>query len=69
MKIRRGEDVSIEAGADIPPAPPQETVLPVNIPYGFAKKFGVALLGEENGRLLVAVREGGDPRALIEVRR
>jgi general secretion pathway protein E len=48
---------------------PAEAPLPVNIPYGFAKKFGVALLGEENGRLLVAVRQGGDPRALIEVRR
>jgi general secretion pathway protein E len=46
-----------------------ETALPVNIPYAFAKRFGVALLGEENGRLLVAMREGGDPRALIEVRR
>ncbi len=46
-----------------------EASLPVNIPYGFAKRFGVALLGEEQGRLLVAMREGGDPRALIEVRR
>jgi general secretion pathway protein E len=46
-----------------------EAALPVNIPYAFAKRFGVALLGEENGRLLVAMREGGDPRALIEVRR
>jgi general secretion pathway protein E len=46
-----------------------EPSLLVNIPYGFAKRFGVALLGEEEGRLLVAVREGGDPRALIEVRR
>ena len=48
---------------------PAETTLPVNIPYGFAKRFGVALLGEEDGRLVVAMREGGDPRALIEVRR
>jgi general secretion pathway protein E len=49
--------------------PAAEAPLPVNIPYGFAKRFGVALLGEENGRLLVAMREGADPRALIEVRR
>ena len=48
---------------------PGELSLPVNVPYGFAKRFGVALVGEEGGRLLVAVREGGDPRALIEVRR
>jgi general secretion pathway protein E len=46
-----------------------ETSLPINIPYGFAKRFGVALLGEGDGRLLVAMREGADPRALIEVRR
>jgi general secretion pathway protein E len=54
------------ADADLPAA---ETPVPVNIPYGFAKRFGVALLGEEEGRLQVAVRDGGDPRALIEVRR
>jgi general secretion pathway protein E len=49
--------------------PAAETPPPVNIPYPFAKRFGVALLGEEDGRLKVAMREGGDPRALIEVRR
>jgi general secretion pathway protein E len=43
--------------------------LPANIPYLFAKRFGVALLGEEDGTLRVAMREGGDARALIEVRR
>lgn len=46
-----------------------ETALPVNIPYGFAKRFGVALTGEQEGRLRVALREGADPKALIEVRR
>ena len=51
---------------DLPAAEPAPLV---NIPYGFAKRFGVALLGEEDGRLQVAVRDGGDPRALIEVRR
>jgi hypothetical protein len=30
--------------------PAAELPLPVNIPYGFAKRFGVALLGEEDGR-------------------
>ena len=39
------------------------------IPYGFARKFGVVLLGGENERLKVAMREGGDPRVLLEVRR
>jgi general secretion pathway protein E len=41
-----------------------------NLPYGFARRFGVALIGqEENGAVPVALREGGDPHALIEVRR
>jgi general secretion pathway protein E len=48
---------------------PQEGVRPANFAYGFAKRFGVALLDEEDGRPTVALREGGDPRALIEVRR
>ncbi|MDQ3140526.1 MAG: Flp pilus assembly complex ATPase component TadA [Pseudomonadota bacterium] len=70
MKISRGEDVAVldpveaetvELSAD--------AALPVNIPYAFAKRFGVALTGEQDGRLLIALREGADPRALIEVRR
>ncbi|QNE30730.1 type II secretion system protein GspE [Sphingomonas sp. NBWT7] len=36
----------------------------VALPYAFARKFGVTLNGEA-----VALREGADPRALIEVRR
>lgn len=43
--------------------------LPLAIPYGFARKFGVVLLGNENDRLAVALREGADPRVLLEVRR
>jgi general secretion pathway protein E len=77
MKIGRGieqEAAAVQANEllllsvpEAPPVPP--TPLPVNIPYAFAKKFGLALLGEEDGRPLVAMREGGEPRALIEVRR
>jgi general secretion pathway protein E len=66
MRIARGEDALVE---DVALAAAGETLLPINIPYGFAKRFGVALLGEGDGRLLVAMREGADPRALIEVRR
>ena len=66
MTIGRGTH---EAAGDGAPAAASETSLPVNIPYPFAKRFGVALLGERDGRLQVAVREGADPRALIEVRR
>ncbi len=67
MTDGRGENGPATSGTD---AAAVEASLPVNIPYAFAKRFGVALLGEEaDGRLLVAVREGADPRALIEVRR
>ena len=66
MKIRRGDD---EPGDDGIVAAAGEASLPVNIPYGFAKRFGVALLGEQDGHLAVVVREGADPRTLIEVRR
>ncbi len=41
----------------------------VTIPYGFARKFGVVLQPGANGRFAVALREGADPRALLEVRR
>jgi general secretion pathway protein E len=39
------------------------------IPYGFARKFGVVLQPATDGRYTVALREGADPRALLEVRR
>jgi general secretion pathway protein E len=41
----------------------------VNLPYAFAKRAGVAVVGEAEGELKVALREGSDPRALIEARR
>jgi len=42
----------------------------IDIPYAFARRFGVVLLnGTDSGRLAVAMREGGDPRVLLEVRR
>jgi general secretion pathway protein E len=45
-------------------------ILPaVTIPYGFARKFGVVLQPADNGRYSVALREGADPRALLEIRR
>jgi hypothetical protein len=50
-----------EAAAPSPPA--------LNLPYLFAKKNGVALVGEANGQARVALRQGADPRALIEARR
>ncbi len=78
--IRRGtEDDAVADIADIvdigagiphlPPATPTPTPLPLTIPYGFARKFGVALLRADDGHLAVGLREGEDPRVLIEVRR
>jgi general secretion pathway protein E len=43
--------------------------LTVNLPYGFARKFGVVVQTGEDGRPSVALREGSDPKILIEVRR
>ena len=45
--------------------------LPVDIPYVFARKNGVVIVAGQDGEspLKVALREGGDPRVLVEVRR
>jgi general secretion pathway protein E len=68
VKIGRGdtpEDAPV-LPAEIPAEAP---VLVVNIPYGFARKFGVVLLGKDEGRFTVALRDGSDPHALLEIRR
>ena len=49
-----------------PVAPP---VRPLDIPYAFAFKHGVVLDTDGDGTRRVALREGADPRVLIEVRR
>ena len=41
----------------------------ITIPYGFARKFGVVLDAGEDGRFAVSLREGADPKVLIELRR
>ncbi|MFN3945443.1 MAG: GspE/PulE family protein [Allosphingosinicella sp.] len=61
MRIARGGEDAAAEPLSAPPAP--------RIPYAFAKRFGAAVVGEEDGALAVALREGGDPRRLIEVRR
>ncbi|MDO7841255.1 GspE/PulE family protein [Sphingomonas sp. CA1-15] len=57
---------------DIIAALPEPVALPsvmVAIPYAFARRFGV-VLGEVQGeRLGVAMREGSDPKVLLELRR
>ena len=76
MIIRRGtEDAAVAKIAEIVevgggvPIVPEAAALPLAIPYGFARKFGVALLRADDGHLAVGLREGEDPRVLIEVRR
>jgi general secretion pathway protein E len=56
MRIAPGEETDVE------PAP-------VSIPYAFARRHGLLPTGEAEGRLDVAMREGADPKALIELRR
>ncbi len=41
----------------------------VQIPYGFARDHGVMMIGEEDGRIRIALRERADPHMLLEVRR
>ncbi len=67
MSIERGDTIIVEETLVLEqPAP---AALPIKIPYAFAKRNGVAILGEADGHLSVALREGADPNALIEVRR
>jgi general secretion pathway protein E len=61
-----GTAVKIGRGADPETAEP---LLPVDIPHAFASRFGVTLTGENDGRLLVSLAAGFDPRALLKVRR
>jgi len=68
VKIRRGgfaEEATASAALPEPPLAP-EALLP--LPYPFARRFGVVLDGEGED-LTVAMREGGDPKVLLEVRR
>ena len=41
----------------------------VGIPYAFARKFGVVLEPGDAGHFSVALREGADPKVLLELRR
>ncbi|MEA3539687.1 type II secretion system ATPase GspE [Sphingosinicella sp.] len=51
---------------DVAPLPSEP---PIQIPYAFAKRFGVIVLEDEGAEIGVGLREGDDPRALTEVRR
>src|SRR6478735_6355000 len=60
-----GGDLMIAA----PPLAEASAIPIIALPYLFARKFGVILLEPEGDRFKVAMREGSDPRALLEVRR
>ena len=55
----------IAVEADPIPLPPAI----VGIPYAFARRFGVVLESGEPGHFAVAMREGSDPKVLLELRR
>jgi general secretion pathway protein E len=64
----------VKDGAHAPALAVAEDVGPeapaVSLPYLFARKFGVVVShGPADARLSVALKEGADPKALIEVRR
>lgn len=45
------------------------SVAALDIPYAFARRFGVVLVGDRDGAVAVAFRQGSDPAALVEVKR
>jgi len=67
--VRFGEAGAEEALAVA--APVASVPLPeIGLPYAFARRFGVCVQRDgAEGPLTVALRDGADPRALIEVRR
>lgn len=74
MIVRTGAEIEAVAAPLPPPGDgvtvPPAVVPPAALPYSFARKFGVVLdQGGTVGTPQVALREGADPRALIEVRR
>ncbi|MFA5989319.1 MAG: ATPase, T2SS/T4P/T4SS family [Sphingomonas sp.] len=51
---------------------PDQLILPervASIPYGFARRYGVVVDDGEPAHFSVALREGADPRVLLELRR
>lgn len=63
----------VAADVALPVETPAEAIAPmpqITIPYAFARKFGVVVQHSDvDSHLTVALREGADPKALIEVRR
>jgi general secretion pathway protein E len=67
-------DSSIPALENIAPAasliPESTPVNTADIPYGFARTHGFVIRnGPQDGRVIIAMREGSDPALLLEIRR
>ena len=61
---------TLTAPPPTPPASGRGDLPALTLPYLFARRFGVCVAHTAaDGHLTVALREGADPRALIEVRR
>ena len=68
QSIRTGDATDDEA----PIVLPEPLALPpemVTVPYQFARRFGVVLEHGEGSHLSVSLREGADPKVLLELRR
>ena len=68
MRIATGDDLTLETAVGAAPPPlsaPMWIERTADIPYAFARRHGVVLL--DDGQ--VGLRDGSDPRVLIEVRR
>ena len=77
-KVRRGDEIEQDESIGHPTVSldPDEAAsldgVAINLPYAFARKHGVVLTDagdQDDSRCKVALREGEDPRALLEVRR
>ena len=69
MEIARGNEAAASGSVEQQEDGGMETVPARTIPYTFARDHGVLLLSGDADRVRVAVREGSDPSALLEVRR
>ncbi len=70
MKIAKGTDADGSGDNEKSVGEQPQLSRPLlNIPYAFARDHGVLLLRTDGERLLVAMREGADPQALLELRR
>jgi general secretion pathway protein E len=73
--IRNGSETLVDASPPIADATVAAADLAapmpmVTIPYAFARKFGVVVQhGDADTHMTIAMREGADPKALLELRR